>query len=88
MLEYMKNQMLANYNQIDSISQKIASSLITLKRGFEKQIDYLRKSDYESISLNRLIDFIVGDVKDIHLKPVVITFDDVFSGIFPKADPL
>lgn len=77
-------------NQVDAISQKIAPSWVVQKDDFEKQIVFLKDNGYETICLDRLVDFIDGktDREEFPLNPILITFDDGFAGNYQYGFPI
>lgn len=77
-------------NQYDSISHKIASSWITSEDRFETQMTFLKSRGHQVISLRKLLDILDDKIdRDVlHLKPVLITFDDGFEGNYKYGFPI
>jgi len=75
---------------IDAVAKEIGSSWITLRKDFKNQINYLSKNGYTSITSDQLVNYISGQSESngMPLKPVLITFDDGFSGNYEHAFPI
>ncbi len=68
------------YHKVDS-KKELGITLISPSK-FERQIEFLKQSGYNSISPQSLFDQIKSD------KSVLITFDDGYEGIYNYAYPI
>ena len=72
------------YHRFD---EKKYPSTSTSSRNFDKQLQYLKKNNYNVLPVSKLIDFFYNGY-DLPSKSVFITIDDAFKSFYEKAFPL
>lgn len=77
---------LAYHNIAEELPQGNHSYYVTVEQ-FEKQLDVIQAYGYETIHLRDLLDYRSGAVENLPEKPVIITFDDGYEGVFKYACP-
>ena len=74
-----------NVNQ--NYQDRLPEQLFTFREEFKKQMDYLNKRGYTTLSLQDIINVYYGE-KNIPEKSVLITFDDMYKSVLLYAYPL
>jgi peptidoglycan/xylan/chitin deacetylase (PgdA/CDA1 family) len=68
-------------------SDAIRQDLSVTPLNFEAQLDYLKRSGYQAITLNDLA-FYLTEGKPLPPKPIILTFDDGYADAYTHAFPL
>lgn len=77
----------ADRREIDELARRTQRGYIVLRQHFEHQMAYLAAAGYHSISLRQLYSWSQSGTS-LPPDPIVITFDDGFSGNFRYAFPV
>nr|WP_243108726.1 polysaccharide deacetylase family protein [Clostridium rectalis] len=70
-----------------SIDYEEGNELRVSKEKFKEQMEYLKKNNYTTLTLNELYDFFINN-KPVPEKSVVITFDDGYKDNYINAYPI
>ena len=70
-----------------NISETVASDMDVTPGAFDAQMRALAENGYASVSLSQLVDFVDCGVP-LPEKPVVVTFDDGYLGVYEYAYPI
>lgn len=74
------------YHQLTKSESRAGKYVLTLEQ-FEKDLKYLKKNGYETVTVNQLISFVKGE-GDMPEKAVMLTFDDGCETLYSYALPL
>lgn len=74
------------YHQLTKSESKAGKYVLTLEQ-FEKDLKFLKKNGYETVTVNQLLAFAKGD-GDMPEKAIMLTFDDGCETLYSYALPL
>lgn len=74
------------YHQLTKSESKAGKYVLTLEQ-FEKDLKFLKKNGYETVTVNQLLAFAKGD-GDMPEKAIMLTFDDGCETLYSYAFPL
>lgn len=73
------------YHQIHPVAE---TEMVTTPKRFVQQMDYLQRHGYQAVNLRQAELFLAGKLPaKLVAKPVLITFDDGYDGVFRYAYP-
>ncbi len=76
------------HSVIPKLEEEHSRSMFVSEVNFEKDLKYLKKNGYETISLEQMEDYYLGEEIQLPKKPIVITFDDGYLNNYEYAYPL
>lgn len=77
---------IAMYHQLTKSESRAGKYVLTVEQ-FEKDLQFLKRNGYETVTVNQLIAFSEGEV-DLPEKAIMITFDDGCETLYSYALPL
>lgn len=76
------------HSVIPKLEEEHSRSMVVSEVNFEKDLKYLKENGYETISLEQMEDYYLGEEIQLPEKPIVITFDDGYLNNYEYAYPL
>ena len=76
------------HSVIPKLEEEHSRSMFVSEVNFEKDLKYLKENGYETISLEQMEDYYLGEEIQLPKKPIVITFDDGYLNNYEYAYPL
>lgn len=76
------------HSVIPKLEEEHSKSMFVSEVNFEKDLKYLNENGYETISLEQMENYYLGEEVQLPEKPIVITFDDGYLNNYEYAYPL